>query len=119
MNFSTGEPIRKFAPFVILALWSGVLPAGRGYLVIAKKGVDVKESKEQGDWYDIIRRSDGKLIGSMPFESRCLVYTRNGMVSCRPLLEDEGIFNLTSGTRFLRRLGYRVNQPSDIMISTD
>ena len=79
----------------------------------------MKEKQEQGDWYDIIRRSDGKLIGSMSFESRCLVYTRNGMVSCRPLLEDEGIFNLSSGTRFLRRLGYRVNQPSDIMISTD
>jgi len=79
----------------------------------------VKEKQEQGDWYDIIRRSDGKLIGSMPFESRCLVYTRNGMVSCRPLLEDEGIFNLSSGTRFLRHLGYRVNLPSDIMISTD
>lgn len=34
----------------------------------------------------------------MPFESRCLVYTRNGLVSCRPLLEDEGVFNLSSGT---------------------
>jgi len=79
----------------------------------------VKEKQEQDDWYDIIRRSDGKLIGSMPFEGRCLVYTRNGMVSCRPLLEDEGIFNLSSGTRFLRRLGYRLVQPSDIMISTD
>ncbi|MDK4746191.1 hypothetical protein ACP4QI_009875 [Leclercia sp. TB492] len=79
----------------------------------------MKEKQEQGDWYDIIRRSDGKLIGSMLFEGRCLVYTKNGMVSCRPLLEDEGIFNLSSGTRFLRRLGYHVNQPSDIMISTD
>ena len=79
----------------------------------------MKEKQEQGDWYDIIRRSDGKLVGSMLFEGRCLVYTKNGMVSCRPLLEDEGIFNLSSGTRFLRRLGYRVNQPSDIMISTD
>ncbi len=79
----------------------------------------MKEKQEQDDWYDIIRRSDGKLIGSMLFEGRCLVYTKNGMVSCRPLLEDEGIFNLSSGTRFLRRLGYHVNQPSDIMISTD
>lgn len=79
----------------------------------------MKEKQEQDDWYDIIRRSDGKLIGSMPFEGRCLIYTRNGMVSCRPLLEDEGIFNLSSGTRFLRRLGYRLVQPSDIMISTD
>lgn len=43
----------------------------------------MKEKQGQGDWYDIIRRSDGKLIGSMSFESRCLVYTRNGMVSCR------------------------------------
>lgn len=79
----------------------------------------MKEKQEQDDWYDIIRRSDGKLIGSMPFEGRCLIYTRNGMVSCRPLLEDEGIFNLSSGTRFLRRLGYRLVQPSDIIISTD
>lgn len=79
----------------------------------------MKEKQEQDDWYDIIRRSDGKLIGSVPFEGRCLVYTKNGMVSCRPLLEDEGIFNLSSGTRFLRRLGYRLVQPSDIMISTD
>ncbi|MBM6605641.1 hypothetical protein JTF19_05605 [Enterobacteriaceae bacterium RIT814] len=79
----------------------------------------MKEDQEQGDWYDIVRRSDGKLIGSLPLDSRCLVYSKNGMVSCRPLLEDEGIFNLSSGTRFLRRLGYRITQPSDIMISTD
>jgi hypothetical protein len=79
----------------------------------------VKETQGQGDWYDIVRRSDGKLIGSMPFENRCLVYTKNGIVSCRPLLDDEGIFNLSSGTRFLHRLGYRVTQPSDMIISTD
>lgn len=79
----------------------------------------MNEGQRQGDWYDIIRRTDGKLVGSMLLESRCLVYCRNGMVSCRPLLEDEGIFNLSSGTRFLRRLGYRITQPSDIMISTD
>jgi len=79
----------------------------------------VSDSKEQTDWYDIVRRSDGTVVGSMSLERRYLVYTRNGMVSCRPLLEDEGIFNLSSGTRFLRRLGYHVNQPSDIMISTD
>ncbi len=79
----------------------------------------MNEMQEQGlgEWYDIIRRSDGKLIGSVPIESRCLVYTRNGLVSCRPLLEDEGIFNLSSGTRFLRHLGYRVSQPSDIILS--
>lgn len=79
----------------------------------------VNESQEQADWYDIIRRSDGRLMGSMPLERRYLVYCQNGMVSCRPLMEDEGIFSLSSGTRFLRRLGYRITQPSDIMISTD
>lgn len=79
----------------------------------------MNESQEQTDWYDIIRRSDGKLVCSMPLERRYLVYSRNGLVSCRPLLEDEGIFDLSSGTRFLRRLGYHVSQPSDIMISTD
>lgn len=79
----------------------------------------MSDSKEQTDWYDIVRRSDGKIMDSMPLERRCLVYIRNGMVSCRPLLEDEGIFNLSSGTRFLRRLGYHVYEPSDMMISTD
>jgi len=79
----------------------------------------VSDSKEQTDWYDIVRRSDGTVVGSMSLERRYLVYTRNGMVSCRPLLEDEGIFNLSTGTRFLRRLGYRLAEPSDIMISTD
>jgi len=79
----------------------------------------VSDSKEQTDWYDIVRRSDGTVVGSMSLERRYLVYTRHGMVSCRPLLEDEGIFNLSTGTRFLRRLGYRLAEPSDIMISTD
>ena len=48
----------------------------------------MNEMQEQGlgEWYDIIRRSDGKLIGSVPIESRCVVYTRNGLGSCRPLL---------------------------------
>jgi len=83
------------------------------------EGGFVSDSKEQTDWYDIVRRSDGTVVGSMSLERRYLVYTRNGMVSCRPLQEDEGIFNLSTGTRFLRRLGYRLAQPSDIMISTD
>ncbi|APZ06968.1 hypothetical protein BWI95_18925 [Kosakonia cowanii JCM 10956 = DSM 18146] len=102
-----------------MALWNGFLLAERTYLLITKKGVFVKKSQGQGDWYDIVRRSDGKLMGSMPLESRNLVYIKNGMFSCRPLMEDESVFNLSSGTRFLRRLGYRLEQPSDIMISTD
>jgi hypothetical protein len=88
-------------------------------LWIASEEVEVKEKQEQDDWYDIIRRSDGKLVGSMPLEGRCLVYTRNGMASYRSQLKDEGIFNLSTGTRFLRRLGYRLAKPSDIMISAD
>lgn len=79
----------------------------------------MKESQEPGDWYDVIRRSDGMLMCSMPLERRYLVYSKNGLVSCRPLLEDEGLFNLSSGTRFLRHLGYRISQPSDMIISTD
>lgn len=75
--------------------------------------------QEQDNWYDIVRRSDGMLIGSVQLQSRCLLYTRNGIVSCRPLLEDEGIFNISSGSRFLRRLGYRITEPSDIIDPTD
>jgi hypothetical protein len=56
-------------------------------------------------------------MGSLPLSGPIPRLTVKWMVSCRPLMEDEGIFNLSSGTRFLRRLGYRITQPSDIIIS--
>lgn len=66
-----------------------------------------------------IVKSDGCVVAKIPSDNRYLVYSSNGLLSCRPLLDDEGVFNITSGTCILRRLGYRVTQPSDMIISTD
>lgn len=77
-----------------------IIPAGRVKFVDSKEGGFVKESQEQGDWYDIIRRSDGKLMASMPLDRQYLVYSRNGLVSCRPLLEDEGYSTFHPGLVF-------------------
>ncbi|MNC03628.1 hypothetical protein D3C75_510410 [compost metagenome] len=79
---------------------------------------DGSDSNEQSDWYDIVRRSDGKVMGSMPLDRGYLVYRKNGLVSLRPLLDDEFVFTPSSAARFLTSIGYHVSQPSDIMIST-
>lgn len=73
---------------------------------------------DSDDYYDLIKRSTGEIVGSISAAGRILVYRNNGITSMRPLLEDEGIFNLNTMTSFLHRLGYRVIAPSDIMNST-
>ncbi|HED4235145.1 TPA: hypothetical protein R4304_002752 [Klebsiella variicola subsp. variicola] len=73
---------------------------------------------ESDEYYDLVKRSTGEVVGSIRAAGRVLVYTANGMTSMRPLLEDEGIFNLNAMTSFLHRLGYRVIPPSDNMKST-
>ncbi|MFP2165953.1 hypothetical protein ACLEYI_13430 [Enterobacter ludwigii] len=42
-------------------------------------------------WYDVVRRADKAVIYSFPAEGRYLVYRVNGIVSLRPLLEEEEI----------------------------
>lgn len=59
-----------------------------------------------------------KLLAASGQQAGFLVYTANGVTSMRPLLEDEGVFNLNAMTSFLHRLGYRVIPPSDNMKST-
>lgn len=59
---------------------------------------------EQADWYDIVRRSDKVVMGSMPAGDRHLVYCKNGLVSLRPLLDDEAVFSMSTAAGFLRRL---------------
>lgn len=73
---------------------------------------------ESDEYYDLVKRSTGEVIGSIAGAGRVLFYTANGIASVRPLLEDEGIFNLNTMTGFLHRLGYRVFPPSDNMKST-
>lgn len=70
-----------------------------------------------GTWYDVVRREDQVVIYSFPTNGRYLVYRLNGMVSFRPLLEEEEIFTLNGFMQFAERLGYRVTPPSDTMIS--
>lgn len=68
-------------------------------------------------WYDVVRRADNAVIYSFPAEGRYLVYRVNGIVSLRPLLEEEEIFTLNGFMQFAKRLGYRITPPSDIILS--
>jgi hypothetical protein len=68
-------------------------------------------------WYDVVRRADNAVIYSFPGDRRYLVYRVNGLVSLRPLLEDEEVFTLNGFMQFATRLGYRVIPPSDIILS--
>lgn len=72
---------------------------------------------ESDEYYDLVKRSTGEIVGSVKAAGRVLVYTASGLTSIRPLLEDEGIFNLNTMTGLLHRLGYRVIPPSDNMKS--
>lgn len=68
-------------------------------------------------WYDVVRRADKTVIYSFPADGRYLIYRVNGLVSLRPLLEDEEIFTLNGFMQFATRLGYRLIPPSDIILS--
>lgn len=68
-------------------------------------------------WYDVVRRADNAVIYSFPGDGRYLVYRVNGLVSMRPILEDEEIFTLNGFMQFATRLGYRLIPPSDIIHS--
>lgn len=76
---------------------------------------DVLTKNDQ--WYDVIRRADNTVVYSFPANGRYLVYQLNGLVSLRPILEDEEIFTLNGFMQFATRLGYRLIPPSDIIIS--
>ncbi|RJT27691.1 hypothetical protein [Buttiauxella izardii] len=58
--------------------------------------------------YDLVRRSDGKVMDSFLSGGRWQLYTTNGIVSVRPLEEDEIIFTPAGMIQLLRRVGYRV-----------
>lgn len=68
-------------------------------------------------WYDVVRREDQAVVYSFHGEGRYLVYRTNGMISLRPLLDDEEIFTLNGFMQFATRLGYQVIPPSDIINS--
>ena len=76
----------------------------------------VQTSEDNSD--DIVRRSDGCVVFSFPSSGRHLIYRVNGMVSMRPLLDDEEVFTPNGFMQFIHRLGYRVTPPSDNMKST-
>lgn len=68
-------------------------------------------------WYDVVRRDDQSVVYSFQSEGRYLIYRANGVISLRPLLEEEQIFTLNGFMQFATRLGYQVIQPSDIINS--
>jgi hypothetical protein len=61
------------------------------------------------DIYDLVRRSDGETIYSFPAGGRWQLYTANGIVSARPLADDEIIMTPASMVQLLRRIGYCVS----------
>nr|WP_265463518.1 hypothetical protein [Enterobacter hormaechei] len=58
--------------------------------------------------YDLVRRSDGKTVASFPNDGRWQVFTKAGVSSVRPLLDDEVLITPAGMIQFLQRLGYRV-----------
>lgn len=70
------------------------------------------------DWYDVVRRADGAVLCSFPAGDRFLIYKSGGLISMRPLLDDEIVFTPTAVVQFLTDLGYRIQRPSDNMISS-
>lgn len=49
---------------------NGIIPAGRVKFVDSKEGVDVAEvCSDGGDIYDLVRRSDGAIAGSLKLKS--------------------------------------------------
>ena len=76
-----------------------------------------EQQENDSTWYDVVRRDDQVVVYSFPTNGRYLMYRRNGLVSFRPLLEEEEIFTLNGFMQFADRIGYRVIPPSDIMIS--
>jgi len=55
---------------------------------------------------------------SFPAGDRFLVYRSGGLISMRPLLDEEIIFTPNAVVQFLTDLGYRIDGPSDNMISS-
>lgn len=70
------------------------------------------------DWYDVVRRTDGTVICSFPGGDRFLVYRSGGLISMRPLLDEEIIFTPNAVVQFLTGLGCRIEGLSDNMISS-
>lgn len=75
-------------------------------------------NSSDADWYDVVRRTDGAVICSFPAGDRFLVYRSGGLISMRPLLDEEIIFTPNAVVQFLMGLGYRIDGPSDNMISS-
>jgi len=87
----------------------------------AEQGDAVREcvsKSSEPDWYDVVRRADGAVLCSFPGGDRFLVYKSGGLISMRPLLDEEIIFTPTAVVQFLTTLGYRIQRPSDNMISS-
>ncbi|EPY4258432.1 hypothetical protein ACXDH1_001028 [Klebsiella variicola] len=77
--------------------------------------VEFVKNFADNSWFDIVRRSDGKVVCSFPSAGKHSMYRDNGIVSMRPLLPDEVIFTLNGFMKFAEKLGYRIIPPSDNM----
>lgn len=107
MHFSYSEPIRKIAAFVILVVPRGLFPTGRMYLWIAKKGVNVAEvCSVGGEYYDLVRRSDGTVAGSFKLRSgdRLLLNSDGLEIGHKHLQADERVITRETLVEIVREL---------------
>lgn len=74
----------------------------------------------QKEWYDLVRRADGKIMASYQFgpEDRVLLYRHGDTISCRPMQQDELIGDLSLFSEMLLKAGYRPSPLSDIVSSS-
>ena len=69
------------------------------------------DGSADGEWYDIVRRSDGSVMFSFTDTQRHLIYRENGIISMRPVLDEECVFAMNTIVQVMINHGYRVIPP--------
>lgn len=89
------------------------------YLLVEGGCVSDSETLRK-EWYDLVRRYDGKIMASYKYgpEDRVLFYRYGDKFSCRPMASDELIGDLSMFTQMLVKAGYRPSSLSDIVTSS-
>jgi hypothetical protein len=85
----------------------GLLPTGRVYLWIAKKGLTwLRCVLNGGEYYDLVRRSDGAVTGSFKLRSgdRVLLNSEGLEVSYKHLQADERVIARDTLVEIVREL---------------
>ncbi len=63
--------------------------------------------------YYLVRRADGATVASFPAGGCWQLYIDNGLLSVRPLSEEEVLITPAGMVQFLKRCGYTITPPED------